>query len=89
MESKYPVLDLHGEYLDSALILVKEFITDNIILKNEYIVVVHGIGTDTLRRGIHEYLKHEKRVVSYKRNFFNMGETIIQLKLERKEKWVN
>ena len=89
MESKYPVLDLHGEYLDSALILVKEFIADNIILKNEYIVVVHGIGTDTLRRGIHEYLKHEKRVISYKRNFFNMGETIIQLKLERKEKWVN
>ena len=89
MESKYPILDLHGEYLDSALILVKEFIADNIILKNEYIVVVHGIGTDTLRRGIHEYLKHEKRVVSYKRNFFNMGETIIQLKLERKEKWVN
>ena len=86
MESRYPVLDLHGEYLDSAIILVKEFIADNIILKNEYIVVVHGIGTDILRRGIHEYLKHEKRVISYKRNFFNMGETILQLKLERKEK---
>ena len=54
MESKYPVLDLHGEYLDQAIILVKEFISDNIILQNECIVVVHGIGTDTLRKGIHE-----------------------------------
>ena len=47
MLNNYPKLDLHGEYLDNAIILVREFITDNIILKNEYIVVIHGIGTDT------------------------------------------
>ncbi len=81
MLSNYPSLDLHGEYLDSAIILVKEFINDNIILKNEYISIIHGIGTDTLRKGIHEYLKHEKRIISYKRNFFNPGETIVKLKL--------
>lgn len=81
MLNNYPALDLHGEYLESALILVKEFITDNIILKNEYIKIIHGIGTDTLRLGIHNYLKHEKRVISYKRNFFNLGETIVKLKI--------
>ncbi len=81
MLNKYPSLDLHGEYLDSAIILVKEFITDNIILKQEYISIIHGIGTDTLRRGIHDYLKHEKRVISYKMNFFNPGETIVKLNL--------
>lgn len=81
MINNYPSLDLHGEYLDSAIILVKEFIIDNIILKNEYISIIHGIGTDTLRRGIHDYLKHEKRVISYKRDFFNPGQTIVKLKI--------
>ena len=79
--NNYPSLDLHGEYKESAIILVKEFITDNIILKNEYINIVHGIGTDTLRKSIHDYLKHDKRVISYKRNFFNLGETIVKLKI--------
>ena len=82
MINNYPTIDLHGEYLDSAIILVKEFINDNIVLKNEYICIVHGIGTDTLRKGIHDLLKHEKRVISYKRDFFNMGATIVKLKIE-------
>ena len=81
MFNNYPSIDLHGEYLDSALILVKEFINDNLILKNEYIKIIHGIGTDTLRIGIHNYLKHEKNILSYKRNFFNLGETIVRLKI--------
>ena len=81
MTSNYPSLDLHGEYLESAIILVKEFISDNIILKQDNIKIIHGIGTDTLRQGIHEYLKHDKRVISYKRNFFNLGETIVKLKI--------
>ena len=74
-------LDLHGEYLDNAIIRVKEFIDDNIILKNKTIYIIHGIGKDILRKGIHEYLKKDKRVLSYKRNFFNLGETIVNLKI--------
>ena len=81
MFNNYPAIDLHGEYLESAIILVKEFINDNIILKNEYINIIHGIGTDTLRKGIHDYLKHDKRVISYKRDFFNPGQTIVKLKI--------
>ena len=80
----YPSLDLHGEYLDNGLILTKEFINDNIILKNEYVVIIHGIGKDILRKGIHEYLKHDKNVLSYKRDFFNLGCTIVKLDIERR-----
>ncbi len=80
--NNYPKIDLHGEYLDSAIILVKDFVKDNIILKNENVIIIHGIGTDTLRKGIHEYLKHDKRVINYKRNFMNPGETIVKLKLD-------
>ena len=79
--NNYPKIDLHGEYLDSALILVSEFINDNIVLKNENIIVIHGIGTDTLRKGIHDYLKHDKRVISYSRSFVNPGETVIKIKI--------
>ena len=81
MINNYPSIDLHGEYIDSALILVEEFISDNLILKNDTIIIIHGIGGDILRKSIHEYLKKDKRVISYKRDFFNMGETIVKLKI--------
>lgn len=77
-----PILDLHGEYLDNAIILTKEFIEDNIILQNEIVYIVHGIGNDILRKGVHELLKKDKRVLEFKRNFFNLGETIVKLKIK-------
>lgn len=81
ISSNIPTIDLHGEYTESAIILTKEFINDNIILKNEYVSIVHGIGSDILRKAIHEYLKKEKRVKEFKRDFFNPGCTIVKLKI--------
>lgn len=81
MINNFPRIDLHGEYVESAIILVSEFINDNIVLKNDTIIIIHGIGEDILRKSIHEYLKKDKRVISYKRDFFNMGETIVKLKI--------
>ena len=81
MTNNLPTLDLHGEYRESALILTKEFINDNIILKSDTICIVHGIGEDILRKAVHEYLKHDKRVLSFKRDFFNPGCTIVKLRI--------
>lgn len=81
MLTNLPTLDLHGEYKDSAIILTKDFINDNITLKNEYICIIHGIGKDILRQAIHDYLKSEKRVESFKRDFMNPGCTIVKLKM--------
>ena len=81
MTNNLPTLDLHGEYKDSAIILTKEFINDNIILKSDMICIVHGIGEDILRKAVHEYLKHDKRVLSFKRDFFNPGCTIVKLRI--------
>lgn len=83
MKNNLPTLDLHGEYTESAIILTDEFINDNIILKNSEIVVVHGLGEDILRKKIHEFLKHDKRVKEFKRSFFNPGETIIILNINK------
>ena len=38
-----PTLDLHGETRDSARVLIKEFIYDNYVLKNEKVVIIHGV----------------------------------------------
>lgn len=81
INNSMPNLDLHGEYKDSAIILTQEFINDNIILKNEYVLIIHGIGSDILRKSVHEYLRKEKKVLEFKRDFFNPGCTIVKLKI--------
>lgn len=77
-----PTLDLHGEDRINAVIKTKEFINDNIKLKNILIVVIHGVGTGILKEEIHKYLKTEKRVRNFRLNAFNRGMTIIELEKE-------
>lgn len=76
----YPTLDLHGEYSFSAEILTKEFLNDNISLNQKKLCIVHGIGTGTLKKTVHDILKHDKRIKSYKIDYFNPGCTIIEIK---------
>lgn len=76
-----PTIDLHGEDRITAVIKTKEFINDNIILKNKLIVVIHGIGEGILKKEIHKYLKTEKKVKEYKLDLFNKGATIIELSI--------
>ena len=83
----YPSIDLHGEYVFSAKELTKEFINDNITLKNKKICIVHGIGEGKLREMVHDLLKHDKRIKSYKLDFVNPGCTIAEIKEEYL--WVN
>ena len=83
MLDNLPTLDLHGEYKESAIILTDEFINDNIVLKNSKIVVVHGLGSDILKKSLHEHLKHDKRVKEFKRDFFNPGATVIVLDIDK------
>ena len=74
-----PTIDLHGEYVDSALVLIDDFIKDNIKLKNYRIVIIHGKGSSILKNAIHEYLRKDKRIDSYYLDI-NTGQTIVELK---------
>ena len=74
-----PTIDLHGETKDISKILVKDFIYDNYKLKNEYIVLIHGIGKGRVKKGIYEELKINKYVKEYKQDNFNPGVTIVKL----------
>lgn len=74
-----PHLDLHGEYVDSAIFLVDDFIKDNIKLRNYKIVIIHGKGSNILKNSIHEYLKKDRRVDNYYLDI-NIGQTVVELK---------
>ena len=78
----YPSIDLHGEYSFSAEVLTKEFLDDNINLKNKKLCIIHGIGKGIIKNTVHEVLKHDKRIEKYYIDFFNPGCTIVEIKKE-------
>lgn len=65
-----------------AIFKVKEFINDCYKLKQENIIIIHGIGKGILRNAINEYLKKDKRVLEYKLDFMNPGCTLVCLKFD-------
>lgn len=76
-----PKIDLHGCDRDTARVLINDFIIDNIKLKKEVIIIIHGIGSGILKKGTNEVLKKHKMVVEYQTSFFNPGCTIVKLKI--------
>ena len=80
---RYPKIDLHGYDRDSARMMTNEFVADNVMLGNEMIVIIHGIGTGIVKREVHEALKVNKYVSEYKTDNFNSGCTIVKLKLKK------
>lgn len=77
----FPSIDLHGLDRDSARVKVNEFINDNIILKNDIIVIIHGIGNGILKEEVHRVLKNSKSVLDYKIFYNNIGTTIVKIKI--------
>ena len=77
--NRYPSIDLHGFDRDSARVAVNDFIEENIFLKNEMIVIIHGIGTGIVKKEVHETLRTNKKVLEYKTDNFNSGCTVVKL----------
>lgn len=76
-----PKLDLHGYDRETAIVAISDFIKDNIKLKNQIFIIVHGVGTGIIRKATHEYLKKHKKVIEYKTNYFNQGCTIVRISI--------
>jgi len=79
--SKSPTLNLHGETRDTCVFPIEDFIRDNIKLGINYIGIIHGRSSDILKNKVHETLKKNKYVDSFKVDIFNPGVTIVKLKL--------
>ena len=78
-----PSLDLHGENKESALYFLRDFINDNVMLKNKLVKVVHGKGKYILKRAIHDDLRRNKMVKDFKTDIYNDGVTIVLLNIKK------
>ncbi len=78
--SIFPSIDLHGFDRVTARIKTEEFINDNLKLKNYKVIVIHGIGTGSLKEEVHNFLRSNKSVLSFKLDNQNNGVTIVDLK---------
>ena len=77
----FPKLDLHGLDRETARVEIEDFIRDNKKLKNDIIVIIHGIGSGIIRNATHETLRKNKSVIEYKTLYNNNGSTIVKIKI--------
>lgn len=76
-------LDLRGMLAHDAIMETDKFIDDAVLSSLKQISVIHGKGTGALRSAIHEYLRSNKLVKTYRLGNFGEGDTgvtIIELK---------
>ena len=78
-----PEINLLGLTVDEAVFKLEKYLDDAMIAGLSSVRVVHGKGTGALRKGIHEYLRHQNFVKSYKLAEFGEGDagvTIVTFK---------
>ena len=75
----WPSIDLHGYDRDTARVAIEDFIKDSLILKNKYIVIIHGIGSGIIRKTTVDVVSKNKHVKAYKISNFNPGMTVLEL----------
>lgn len=78
-----PKLDLHGFDRETARVAVNDFVNDNVKMKNQIILIVHGIGSGIVKNTVLETLRKNKNVVDFKLYPFNVGCTIVEIKLPK------
>ncbi len=81
--NKYPSLDVHGETRDTVYTVIKEFIMDNIKLKNTVVLIIHGKGSGILKKEIHYHLKKMKEVKNFHVDYWNQGVTVVELLIKK------
>ncbi len=78
-----PTLDLHGLDRETARVAINDFINDNLKMKNQIIVIIHGIGTGILRKTTQLVLSQNRNVLEHKIFLYNIGCTIVKLNLTK------
>lgn len=68
-------VDLRGMTLDEAELVTEKFIDDAVLSHLETVTIIHGKGTGVLRNGIHELLKRNRSVKSFRLGKYGEGET--------------
>lgn len=76
---KLPTIDLHGFDKEIARVTINDFINDNYKMKNNLVVIVHGIGQGVLRKTTFDTLKKNKKIIAFKSYYYNNGCTIAEI----------
>ena len=77
-----PEINLLGMTVDDAIMELDKYLDDACLSHLNSVRVVHGKGTGALRKGIHEYLKRQSFVKSFRLGEFGEGDagvTIVEL----------
>lgn len=64
-QNSLPYIDLRGERFEDAMQRVDKYLDDCVLAGYNKVRLIHGKGTGALRKGIHERLKSDRRVVSF------------------------
>ena len=78
-----PEINLLGKTVDEAIAELDKYLDDAYLSHLSPVRIVHGKGTGALRNGIHNYLKRQKHVKSYRLGAFGEGDagvTIVEFK---------
>ena len=76
-------INLLGRTVDEAIAELDKYLDDAYIAHLKSVRIVHGKGTGALRKGIHDYLRHQKHVSSFRLGEFGEGDagvTIVDFK---------
>ena len=76
-------INLLGKTVDEAVAELDKYLDDAYLAHLKTVRIVHGKGTGALRKGVHNYLKRQKHVESYRLGEFGEGDagvTIVEFK---------
>lgn len=78
-----PELDIRGMYGDDACFMLDKYIDDAALAGIHTVRIIHGKGTGALKAAVWQYLKGDKRIVSFRLGVFGEGDggvTIVEVK---------
>ena len=76
-------INVIGETVLDAIPIIDKFLDDSALAKLQTVRIVHGKGTGKLKAGIHEFLRKNPHVKSFRMGTFGEGEmgvTVVELK---------
>ena len=78
-----PEINVIGMNIEEANFVIDKFLDDCSLAKLETVRIIHGKGTGKLKNGIHQFLKNNSHVKSFRLGTFGEGEmgvTVVTLK---------